>query len=62
MSTPEEIKGKMDIHQEKIKAATHSIQFELEETTQLWVEDILSCVKQKTQGRSKELTKKIDET
>jgi translation elongation factor EF-G len=61
-STQEEMKAKMDIHQEKMEAAVHSIRSELEETVKHWVEDVLSCVNQKTQGFHKELIEKIDET
>jgi hypothetical protein len=31
-SSQEEIKAKMNIHQEKMKTAVHSIQFELEDS------------------------------
>jgi hypothetical protein len=61
MFTQEEIKAKLDIHQKKMETATHSIRFKLE-TMKHWVKDVLSCVKQKTQGLRKELTKKVDET
>jgi hypothetical protein len=58
----ERMKANMDIHQEKIKAAIHSILPKLEETIKHRVEDVLSCVDQKTQGLRKELTEKIDQT
>jgi hypothetical protein len=45
----EEMKAKMDIHQEMMDAAIHFILFELEETIKHWVEDVLLCVDQKTQ-------------
>jgi flagellar biosynthesis chaperone FliJ len=61
-STQEEMKAKMDIHQEKMEAAINSIRTELEETIKHQVEDILSYVDQKSQGLFKELTEKIDET
>jgi hypothetical protein len=61
-STQEEMKARMDIHQEKMEAAIHSIWSELEETIKHRVEDVLSCVDQKTPGLRKELTEKIDET
>jgi hypothetical protein len=60
-STQEELKANMDIHQEKMEAAIHSIRSELEETVKR-VEDVQSCVNQKTQDFPKELTEKIDET
>jgi hypothetical protein len=56
------MKAKMDIHQAKMEAAIHSIRSELEETIKHQVEDVLSCVDQKTQGLCKELTENIDET
>jgi hypothetical protein len=62
MSTQEEMKAKMDIHQEKVEAAMHSIRSELEETIKHRVEDVLSYVDQKTQGLRKDLSEKIDET
>jgi hypothetical protein len=61
MSTQEEMKAKMDIHQEKMQATIPSILSKSEETKHR-VEDILSCLDQKTQGLYKELTKKTDET
>jgi hypothetical protein len=45
-----------------MEAAICSIRSELEETIKHWLEDILSCVDQKTQGLHKELTKKFDKT
>jgi hypothetical protein len=45
-----------------MEAAVLFIWTELEETIKHWVEDILSCVNQETQGLRWELTKKIDET
>lgn len=45
----------MDIHLEKLEAAVHSIQSELEETIKHRVEDVLACVNQKIQGLHKEL-------
>jgi hypothetical protein len=62
VSTQEEMKAEMDIHQEKMEAAIHSIRSELEETTKHRVEDILLCVGQKTQDLCKEFIEKIDET
>jgi hypothetical protein len=56
------MKTKMDIHQEKMEASIHSIRTELEETVKHRVDDVLSCVDQKTQGLPKELCEKIDET
>jgi hypothetical protein len=56
VSAQEDMKVKMDIHQEKMEATIHSIRSNLEETTKHWVEDVLSCV------LCKELTEKIDET
>jgi hypothetical protein len=41
-STQEQIKAKMDIHQEKMEVAIHCIQ-----TIKQRVEDVLSCVDQK---------------
>jgi uncharacterized protein YtpQ (UPF0354 family) len=61
-STQEEMKTKMNIHQEKMEAAIHSIWSELEETIQHRVEDVLLCVEQKMLDLRKELTEKIDET
>jgi Skp family chaperone for outer membrane proteins len=58
----EEMKSKMDIHQAKKGATIHSIQSESEETIKHRVEDILSCVDQKTQGLHEEFAEKIDET
>jgi hypothetical protein len=55
MSTQEDIKAKMDIHQEKMEAAMQSIRSELEETIKYQVEDVLLCVDQKTQGLHKGL-------
>jgi hypothetical protein len=52
----------MDIHQEKMVAAVHFIQSELEETIKHRVAGVLSCVDQKTQGLCKELTEEINET
>jgi hypothetical protein len=40
-STQEEMKAKMDTHQEKMKAAVHSIRSELEQTIKHQVEDVL---------------------
>jgi hypothetical protein len=51
----ETIDAKIDVNQEKMEAAMHSVWSELEEAIRHWVEDILSCV-------HKELTEKIDET
>jgi hypothetical protein len=62
VSTQEETKAKMDIHQEKVEATIHSIRSELEETIKHRVEDVLSCVAQKTQILGKELNENIDET
>jgi hypothetical protein len=36
MASQEEMKAKMDIHQEKMEDAVRSIQFELEETMKRW--------------------------
>jgi hypothetical protein len=44
VSTQVEIKAKVDIHQEKMEAAIHSIPFELEETIKHRVKDVLSYV------------------
>jgi hypothetical protein len=62
VSSQEELKAKMDIHQEKMEAATQSNRSKLEETIKHRVEDDLSCVDQKKQGLHKELTEKIVET
>jgi hypothetical protein len=56
------MKAKMDICQEKMEVAKHSIQSKLEETIKHQAEDVLSYVDQKTQGLCKELTEKTDET
>jgi hypothetical protein len=56
------MKAKMDILQEKMEAAIHSNWSELEENIKHWVEDVLLCVNQKTQGLRKEVTEKIDVT
>jgi hypothetical protein len=61
-SIQDEMKAKMDIHQKKMEAAKHFTRSELEETIKLRVEDVLSCVDQKTQGLLRELTEKIHET
>jgi hypothetical protein len=50
MSIQEEMKAKMDVHQEKVEATIHSIRSELEETITHRVEDVPSCVNQKMQG------------
>jgi hypothetical protein len=52
----------MKAHQEKKEAAVHSIRSELEETIRHQVENIMMYVYQRTQGHSKELNEKIDET
>jgi hypothetical protein len=44
VSTQEEMKAKMDINQEKMEAAIHSIQSQ--ETIKHWVEDVLLCANQ----------------
>jgi hypothetical protein len=62
MSTQEEMKARLDIHQEKMEAAIRSIRSKLEEPIKHWVEDVLSCVDQKMQGLNKELTENIVET
>jgi hypothetical protein len=62
VSTQEEIKAKTGIYEEKMEAAVQFIRSELEETIKRRVEDVLSCIDQKTQGLRKELTEKIDET
>jgi hypothetical protein len=56
------MESKMDIHQEKMEAAIHSIRSESEKTIKHRVEDVLSSVEQKTQGLSKKRTENIDET
>jgi hypothetical protein len=56
-----EMKANMDIHQEKMETAMHSIRSELEETIKYRVEDVLSCVDQKTQCLRKKPTEKITE-
>jgi hypothetical protein len=49
--TEEEMKAKMNIKQEKMEVAIHSIRSELEKTINKHrVKDILSCVDQMTQG------------
>jgi hypothetical protein len=53
--------SRMDIHQEKMEVAIHSIWSKIE-IIKHRVEDVLSCVDQKTQGLHKELTEKFDET
>jgi hypothetical protein len=58
----ETVDARIDANQEKMEAATHSIRSKLEETTRCQVEDVLSCVDQKTWGLHKELTEKMDET
>jgi hypothetical protein len=50
VSTQEEVESKMDIHQERLEAAVHSIL-----SVKHGVEDDLSCVDQKTWGLRKEL-------
>jgi hypothetical protein len=55
-STQEEMKAKVDIHQEKGEATIPSIQSELEGTVEHRAEDILLCVYKKTQGLRKALT------
>jgi arginine decarboxylase-like protein len=52
----------MDIYQELMEDAIHSVRFELEQTIKHRVLDVLSYVNQKTQGLRKELTDKIDKT
>lgn len=52
----------MDIHQEVMEATVHSIVFELEEAITHWVEDVLLCVNQETQGLSEELMGMFHET
>jgi hypothetical protein len=54
----QELKAKMDIHQEKTEAAVHSIRSGLEDTIEHRVEDILSCVDQEMQDFRKELAEK----
>jgi hypothetical protein len=49
MST-QEMETKMDVHQEKMEAMIPSIWSKLEETIKHRVEDVLSCVSQRTQG------------
>jgi hypothetical protein len=51
----------MKARQEKVEAAIHFIQSELEETIKLRMEDVLACVDQRMQGLHKELYKKTDE-
>jgi hypothetical protein len=51
------MKAKMDVHEEKMEAAIHFTWVELE-IVKYRVEDILSCVHQKTQGLHKENTDK----
>jgi hypothetical protein len=60
--TQAEMKAKMDVLQEKMEAAIHSIWSKLEETMKRGVEDILLCVWQKMRSLCKELNEKIDET
>jgi hypothetical protein len=48
-STQEETKAKMNIHQEKMEAAIHSTQSELDEAIKHWMEDILLYIDLKTQ-------------
>jgi hypothetical protein len=59
MSTQEEIKAKMGIHQEMTEAPMHSIRSELEETIG-WTTSVVS--RTKTQRLRKDLSEKIDET
>jgi hypothetical protein len=47
---------------EETEAEISSIWSELEETIKHRLEDVLSCIDQKTQGIRKELTEKIAET
>jgi hypothetical protein len=61
MSTEEEMKAKMDIHQEKMETTIHSIHSELQETVKHQVEDVPSCVDHTMQGLHEELTD-IDDT
>jgi hypothetical protein len=62
VSTQEEMKAKMDIHQEKVETTIHSVRSQLEEIIKYRVEDVLSCVDQRTQGLRKELREKTEET
>jgi hypothetical protein len=48
----------MELHQEKMEDARHSIRYELEETIQHRMVDVLSCVDQKKQSVRKELSEK----
>jgi hypothetical protein len=54
-SAQEEVKAKMDIHQEKMQATIHSIQSELQETIKHRVEDMFVVRRPETQGHHKEL-------
>jgi hypothetical protein len=49
----------MDIHEENVEGAIHSIRSKLEETIKHRVEDILLCVDQKTHGLKREHTGKV---
>jgi hypothetical protein len=60
-ATQHEMEVTMKCSQEETDDAIYSIQSELEETIKHWLEDILACVDQRTQGLCKELKEKIDE-
>jgi hypothetical protein len=55
-STQDEMKAKMDIHQEKMEVAIQSNWFEVEDSVKYRVEDVLSCIHQNVQGLHKEPT------
>jgi hypothetical protein len=44
------MKGKMEVQQEKMEAAIHSIWSEFEETIKHRMEDVVSCVDGKTRA------------
>lgn len=50
LTTQAEMKVKMDIHQEMMELAVHSIRFELEETSRHRMVDVPSYVDQKDAG------------
>jgi hypothetical protein len=52
------MKAKMDIPQEKMQAAIHSIRSELQEAIKHRMEDVLTCVKERWQDLHKELNEK----
>jgi hypothetical protein len=58
MKTTQEVLAKIDANQEKMEAAVHSIQSDLNEKIQRRMENVVECVDHKTQ----ELTERIEKT